>query len=264
MWGCGALSWTLFTPTTALTSLPPPIPFWNIQPSWHSSDDPSAPDYHNAVIHFTEWCTEICLRMNVNKTKELLFGSPSPRNPTIEKHPNSSDSAEFHIYLGITGQQTHLWSAHHRHPKSSSRFPSHWTRTSSHYPQAAGTQPWNSGGLVWGKAWSPQPWLPWRAAPLIPLPNLIIVLSSCHCCFWFDVCCFCQCELSCCGSSAIGTTKQTNRSTFFALDGNNLLLLRWELTSGCSLVKKQYVQMEKVQSSRARLTEFNLVSYDKH
>ena len=45
------------------------------------SDNQSTLDYHDTVTHFTSWCTDNHLQINVNKTKELLFNPPHPSIP---------------------------------------------------------------------------------------------------------------------------------------------------------------------------------------
>ena len=65
------------------------------------SDNQSTLVYYSTVTHFTKWCTDNHLQINVNKTNELLFSPPSPQNPTII-NTQTVETVDTFIYLGIT------------------------------------------------------------------------------------------------------------------------------------------------------------------
>lgn len=65
------------------------------------SDNQSTLDYHNTVTHFTKWCADNHLQINVNKTKELLFSPPSPQHPTTI-NTQTVETVDTFKYLGIT------------------------------------------------------------------------------------------------------------------------------------------------------------------
>ena len=65
------------------------------------SDNQSTLDYHNTVTHFTKWCADNHLQINVNKTKELLFSPPSPQHPTTI-NTQTVETVDSFKYLGIT------------------------------------------------------------------------------------------------------------------------------------------------------------------
>lgn len=65
------------------------------------SDKQSTLVYHNAVTHFTKWCADNHLRINVNKTKELMFSPPSRQNSTIINN-QTVETVDTFKYLGIT------------------------------------------------------------------------------------------------------------------------------------------------------------------
>ena len=65
------------------------------------SDNQSTLVYYSTVTHFTKWCTDNHLQINVSKTNELLFSPPSPQNPTII-NTQTVETVDTFIYLGIT------------------------------------------------------------------------------------------------------------------------------------------------------------------
>ncbi|KAK3510338.1 hypothetical protein QTP70_002816 [Hemibagrus guttatus] len=56
--------------------------------------------YHDTISHFTHWCTDNFLHLNVEKTKELVFNAPSLSQISI--HGNMIEQVEKFKYLGLT------------------------------------------------------------------------------------------------------------------------------------------------------------------
>ncbi|KAK3524760.1 hypothetical protein QTP86_002555 [Hemibagrus guttatus] len=56
--------------------------------------------YHDTISHFTHWCTDNFLHLNVEKTNELVFNAPSLSQISI--HGNMIEQVEKFKYLGLT------------------------------------------------------------------------------------------------------------------------------------------------------------------
>lgn len=61
----------------------------------------SIQDYHNTIAHFSRWCKDNHLHLNVTKTKELIISPPSTQRP-ISINPQSVQIVGSFQYLGIT------------------------------------------------------------------------------------------------------------------------------------------------------------------
>ncbi|XDV33380.1 hypothetical protein PO909_003804 [Leuciscus waleckii] len=64
------------------------------------NDHTSIAAYHDTISHFTHWCTDNFLHLNVEKTKELVFNAPSLSRISI--HGNIIEQVEKFKYLGLT------------------------------------------------------------------------------------------------------------------------------------------------------------------
>ena len=65
------------------------------------TDNHSTQEYLNTVSHFTQWCLKNDLKLNVSKTKEMVFGSPQPHHPIITNN-ETVETVDHFKYLGLT------------------------------------------------------------------------------------------------------------------------------------------------------------------
>ena len=65
------------------------------------TDNTSALDYHNTVAHFTQWCGDNHLHLNVSKTKEIQIDPTLPQHPIIINAQTVAVVDSFK-YLGVT------------------------------------------------------------------------------------------------------------------------------------------------------------------
>ncbi len=68
-------------------------------------------DYHTTVMHFSRWCEDNHLNLNVSKTKELIVSSPSPQHPTVI-HNQTVEIVNSFKYLGVTLDNTLTFDQH--------------------------------------------------------------------------------------------------------------------------------------------------------
>ena len=59
-------------------------------------------DYQNTISHFTQWCTDNYLELNVDKTKELVFQSNHPGLNPLLIHDKTVEQVDSFTYLGLT------------------------------------------------------------------------------------------------------------------------------------------------------------------
>lgn len=59
------------------------------------SDTNSTLDDQNTVTHFTHWCTDNHLYVNVNKTKQIVFRPPLTSVPCHHRQPVSGNCGQF-------------------------------------------------------------------------------------------------------------------------------------------------------------------------
>ncbi len=74
-------------------------------------DNNSVMDYHTTVMHFSRWCEDNHLNLNVSKTKELIVSSPSPQHPTVI-HNQTVEIVNSFKYLGVTLDNTLTFDQH--------------------------------------------------------------------------------------------------------------------------------------------------------
>ena len=57
------------------------------------------------LIHFTKWCGDNHLYLNVKKTKELVYNSTSPQQPIVI-YNQTVEIVDSFKYLGVTIDST--------------------------------------------------------------------------------------------------------------------------------------------------------------
>ena len=65
-------------------------------------DNNSITDFHNTISHFTQWCTDNYLELNVDKTKELVFQTTHSGLNPILIHGKTVEQVDSFTYLGLT------------------------------------------------------------------------------------------------------------------------------------------------------------------
>ena len=66
------------------------------------NDNNSITDYQNTISHFTQYCTDSYLELNVDKTKELVFDTAHTGLNPLLIHGKTVEQVDSFTYLGIT------------------------------------------------------------------------------------------------------------------------------------------------------------------